>query len=176
MVKSLRHAGQLKDMIESTFKILIQLGEQLPRPMGETRLMNDIQAMNDTLLATTDADILNMREITDRKMFILLKLYAILVNALHLAKPSLVGAVALQMVALTMNFGLTAISPLAFAFYGELLVSLGMLGDGCRFGMCHCNMSSPSQSNHLFLSHSVHLPSRREACTEITREEKLTDL
>ena len=68
-------------------------------------------------------------------MTITMKIYSNLCHVVHLIIPSLVGAVSLRMVELTLNNGLVSSSPLAFSYYGEVLVETGSVEEGCRFGM-----------------------------------------
>ena len=128
--------GQLfKETIDFTFKVLLQLGEEMPCAMGDGKLMNDIEAMNDALRGISDDSLLHLKESSDRKMSTLIKLYANLANCLHLSRPLLVGAVSLRMVALTLKNGLTPVAPNVFALYGEILMALGHVEDACRMGM-----------------------------------------
>lgn len=132
--KSLRHAEFIQESIDATFNILLQLGETLPRASGDEGLNGDIHAMNYTLQNIPDDSILGMQDTTNERIVILLKVYAHLANLLHHTKPSLVGAVSLRMVELTMKNGLASTSPISFAFYGEMLTSIGCVAEGCRLG------------------------------------------
>ena len=124
--------------MESSFAILLQAGEELPRVMGDAKLTGDIQIMmNNILQEATDYSILNMEVTTNNRTVTLLKLYANLAYMLHLTDPSLIGAVSLRMVDITIKSGLTSISPLAFAYYGETLASIGYITEGCRLGRCY---------------------------------------
>ena len=96
------------------------------QPMGHEKLNNDMQVMNDILLNTADESILKTKETKNRVIVILLKLYTELANLLHFIEPSLVEAVSLQMVDLTLKPGLTSVCPLAFTFYGGILASTRM--------------------------------------------------
>ena len=124
-----------KEAVDFTFKVLLQLGEEMPCAMGDGKLMNDIQAMNETLRGIPDDDLLRLKESRDRKIGTLLKLYVNLVHCLHLSRPRLVGSVSLRMVALTLKNGLTPLSPNVFARYGEILMALGQIEAACRMGM-----------------------------------------
>ena len=124
--------------MESSFAILLQAGEELPRVMGDAKLTGDIQIMmNNILQEATDYSILNMEVTTNNRTVTLLKLYANLAYMLHITDPSLIGAVSLRMVDITIKSGLTSISPLAFAYYGETLASIGYITEGCRLGRCY---------------------------------------
>ena len=147
--KALRQAELLKESMESTFAILQQVGEALPRAMGDDQLTADILLMNGILQKTADDSILNMEVTSNKRIVTLMKLYAnLLAFLLHFADPSLIGAVSLRMVEITMNSGLTSISPLAFAHYGETLASIGYITEGCRLGRLALKLLEKICSTH----------------------------
>ena len=126
-----------EESIESSFRILLQFGEAIPRAMGDTELGIDIDQMTYFIQSTSDASIYNMQENKDKKMTALIKLYVYLAIALQYFMPWLVGSVSLRMVELTMKTGLSPMSPQAFAYFGGLLVSMGNVSIGCRLGELH---------------------------------------
>ena len=125
-----------KEAMESFLSIIQQCGEELPLPIGNEKLNNAMQVVNQTLQNTSDKSILTMGETNSKKVVILMKIYAELVNLLVFAEPSLVGAVSLRMIDLTLKSGLTSACPCAFTFYGGTLVSMGneYLTEACRLG------------------------------------------
>ena len=102
--------------------------------MGDNALISDIDRMNSILQSTSDDMICNMLENHDKKMTTLISLYAHLAHVLRFIKPCQVGSVSLRMVELTMKTGLSAKSPLAFAYFGGVLVTSGSIIEGCRLG------------------------------------------
>jgi hypothetical protein len=137
--KALRQAYLLQEAMDSTFDTLRLAGEELPRNVGDTKLSSDMQATNDTLQMTSDDYVLSMPQTSYEKIITLQKIYSNLADLLHFIKPSLICAVSLRMVELTLLEGLTPYSPLAFAYYGEMLVASGNLAEGCRLGMSSCD-------------------------------------
>ena len=133
--KCLHHVGLLKESMESSLKTLHKLGEQPLRDIGDDTLRTDMKTINEIMRNTPDDHILNLHENKAKKMTITMKIYSNLCHVVHLINPSLVGAVSLRMVELTMINGLVSSSPLAFAYYGEVLVETGSVEEGCRFGM-----------------------------------------
>ena len=109
--------------------------------MGDVKLTNAIQRMNDILQKTADDYVLNMQQTNNKKIITLQKLYSNLADLLHFIKPSLICAVSLRMVELTLSEGLTPNSPLAFAYYGQMLMGSGNLAEGCRLGTSSCIMT-----------------------------------
>ena len=136
--KSLSQAGLLKESMDSIFDALLPAGEELPRAMGDVKLTNAIQRMNGILQKTADDYVLNMQQTNNKKIITLQKLYSNLADLLHFIKPSLICAVSLRMVELTLSEGLTPSSPLAFVYYGQMLMGSGNLAKGCRLGTSPC--------------------------------------
>ena len=134
---SLANAGQITESQKATIELLVLLGENLPCEMGDHQLAIDIQHMNTTLQHTSDDSIFNMEETKDKKTVTVQKIYADFVQLLHYTQPSLLGSASLRMVDLTMKTGLSATSPLVFAYYGGVTTTSGNLAEGCRLGMCH---------------------------------------
>ena len=52
----------------------------------------------------------------------------------HFVNPTFAASVSLRMVELTLFEGVTHATPLAFAYYGETLASMGIVEEGCRLG------------------------------------------
>ena len=136
--KSLRQAGLLKESMDSTFDTLLQAGEELPRSVGDAKLSSDMQLVDALLQKTSDDYLLNMQQTKNKKIIALQKIYSNLADLLHFIKPSLICAVSLRMVELTLSEELTPISSLSFAHYGQMLMISGNLAEGCRFGMSSC--------------------------------------
>lgn len=133
--KALRHAELLQESMESTFSIFLEMGEKLPCRMGDSKLSADMNAMDEILVNMTDDSICNMTNTNDKRMDTLLSLYANLMHTLHFYDPSFGAAVSLRMVDITLKHGLSSLSSLAFAHYGEILASIGNLDLACRLGM-----------------------------------------
>ena len=136
--RSLHHAGLLKQSMESSLKTLYKLGEKPFRDISDNTLRTDMMKMNEMLRNTPDESILNLNENKTKEIIITLKIYSHLCYMLHFEKPSLVAAVSLRMVELIMTNGLVSSSPLAFVYYGEVLVATGSVQEGCRLGRYHC--------------------------------------
>ena len=109
--------------------------------MGDAKLISDMQVTNDSLQKISDDYVLTLQQTNNKKIITLQKLYSNLADLLHFIKPSLICAVSLRMVELTLLEGLTPSSPLAFAYYGQMLVVSGNLAEGCRLGMSSCIMT-----------------------------------
>ena len=137
------HAELLKESLTSSLDTLAKIGEPPLREISDRTLQADMMSMNEILRNTPDDYILNLNENKEKKISITMKIYLNLGHVVHFVKMSLIGAVSLRMVELTMNHGLVPSSPLAFAYYGATLVSAGYVAEGCRCGMYYC--CSPEQ-------------------------------
>ena len=133
--RSLHQGELLQASVASSLETLSKLGEQPPREITDTTLHTDMQTMNEILRNTPDELILNMQKNDAKKIVSIMSLAKILCDVLPFAKPSLIGAVSLRMVELTMTNGLVPSSPLAFTYYGSAVVALGNFSEGCRLGM-----------------------------------------
>ena len=118
----------------SAMAILIRFGESLPCEMGNIKLSSAIYRMVNVLRSMPDQIILNMQNNHEKMMTALINLYGSLSFSLYYYKPWLVGSVSLCMIELTMKTGLSSKSPVAFARFGSILVTLGYITDGCRLG------------------------------------------
>ena len=120
--------------MEASLDMLFKLGEQPFRDISDNTLHTDMMKMNETLRNTPDDSILNLHENKAKKFIITMNIFSNLCYVLHHLNPSLLGAVSLRMVELTMINGLVSSSPLAFGYYGEVLVATGSVKEGCRLG------------------------------------------
>ena len=130
----LRIAGLYKESVAAIMEILVKLEEAPLRDMGDSTLSTDIAATNMTLQQLPDDCMFNTQENQMKRSIALNKLYANLAHLLYYVKPALFADVSLRMVELTLSKGITPTAPLAFAYYGETLASMGNISEGCRLG------------------------------------------
>lgn len=123
-----------KEAIDSSFGILLQCNEVLPRTMGDEKLRSDIDQMNFILKSISDHAILNMKQNNGKKTNTIINLYANLTHFMQYFKPWQLGSICLRMVELTINSGMCAKSSVAFAYFGGVLVSIGYVNEGRRLG------------------------------------------
>ena len=144
LAKTFRQANELQKAMRSLFSIIQLCGEELPLPMGNEKLDNDINTMNQILQNTSGGLILSMNKTENSKVVVMLKVFAELANLLVFTDPILIGAISLRMIDLTLKSGLTCECPLAFAFYAMTLMSMGgeHTDEACRLGewdQSNCN-------------------------------------
>ena len=129
--------GLIEQSIKSSLDTLAKLGEKPLRDSSDDTLKADMMKMNESLRNTPDDYILNLHQNKAKNIIITMKIYSNLCHVLHLAKPPLIGSVSLRMVELTRHHGLVPSSPIAFVYYGEVLVANGNVKEGCRLGRYH---------------------------------------
>jgi len=156
----LRNSEKLVDCGDSAMDLLSRVGEESLRPLGDPKLNIEIQDMNSVLLNMSDETILNMEKTTSDKNRIILKLYAMCLSAFQYINPSLKAAVSVRLVSHTLKTGLSAMSPIAFAAYGELLAGIGQIPEACRLGRLAMKLLQKrdlaTQSSHaIFLVHQT---------------------
>jgi hypothetical protein len=127
-------AGLYKESVVAIMEILAKLEEAPLRDMGDSTLSTDIAAMNEILQYLQDDCICNMQENQMKRSIAQNKLYADLAHILYFVKPALFADVSLRMVQFTLSKGITPTAPLAFAYYGQVLASMGDINKGCRLG------------------------------------------
>jgi hypothetical protein len=157
--KVLRQANRIIESMQSTFAIIEQCGEELPRVIDE-KMTTDMMIMNATLQKMTNESILSTEYTMDQRIIFLMKLYAELANMLHFINPSLIGAVSLRLADLTLKNGLTPLCPLAFVHFCSVLANMGneYITDGCRLGTCECFSCMISSWNTLTYIIAMTLP------------------
>lgn len=134
----------------------MDIGEEIPRAVGDEKLSNRMSAMNNILQNITDDSILGMHDVSSKKVDTLQKIYWNLAHVLRFKKPSLMCDVSLRMVELTIQTGLCSLSALGFAYYGEIVTANGHFGDGCRLGrlalkLCERKNSSRYKANCILI-------------------------
>ena len=132
--KALVVAHLHRQSIEASFRILTEFGEDLPHAAGDEKLSTDIDQIIHVLQSISDDFIFRMHECRDKAMVTLVNVYIELAHVLHYCRPWQVGSVSLRVVELTLKNGLSTKSPLAFAHFGGVLVTVGRINKGCQLG------------------------------------------
>ena len=131
---ALRSAGLFKEAVNAMLEIIDNLKERPLRDIEDSTLSTDMVVMNSTLQQLSEDCICNMPENQMKRSTTLNKLYAELAHLLHYTNPAQIGSVSLRLVELTLSKGITPTSPLGFAYYGEVVASIGKISEGCRLG------------------------------------------
>eukprot|EP00970_Alexandrium_tamarense_P019103 scaffold13602_cov214-Alexandrium_tamarense.AAC.4 len=75
LLKSLRLSMKVQESKTYAYAILNQLGEELPRSIGDLTLVADIQDMKEKISNMSDNDVLGLRQTDEKKVITLMKLY-----------------------------------------------------------------------------------------------------
>jgi len=135
VVKSLRLAFKLQDSKRVAFTMLEQLGERIPRPVGDITLAANIQEVKLLLQNMSDESILTMKETETKKRDVLaLNLYHDLNFLFQFIDPKRIADTSLRMVQITLSNGSCCMSPLAYAQFAIVLITMGDTGSGYRLG------------------------------------------
>jgi len=135
VVKSLRLAFKLQDSKRVAFTMLEQLGERIPRPVDDITLAANIQEVKLLLQNMSDESILNMKETQTKKRDVLaLNLYHDLNFLFQFIDPKRIADTSLRMAQITLSNGSCCMSPLAYAQFAIVLVTMGDTGLGYRLG------------------------------------------
>ncbi|KAL3793409.1 LOW QUALITY PROTEIN: hypothetical protein HJC23_001857 [Cyclotella cryptica] len=119
-MSTLGYASQISDSVEMGLEIMSKLGEELPRTQARLNEMSVI-------------DLLNYRMMTDKKKIMSMKFLCRLYVAVLQVNPNLVPLIPLKMVEITIEHGMSHLSPIGFAFFGSLVAQLGDLNGGHKF-------------------------------------------
>ena len=131
--KALSHVSQTESM-KSVHNTLNNLGEKLPRALGDKSLHVDMINMNSILQNMDDEAILQLAETKEKRIIGLMRLYTLLGRVALTMNPALIGATGLRMIELTFESGLCSDTSLAFAYYGQTLATLGKYDLATRLG------------------------------------------
>ncbi len=127
--KALIHGESHSETMEYFLEIMKDLGEPALLPVNE--IYGDMMAMNSVMKGLADETILSLSTMTRKKTIFLVKMYCDFYQAIVLIDPSLVPAIALRNMQLTVQEGLCSRSPLVFAHYAQSLSFTGNDIDEC---------------------------------------------
>jgi predicted ATPase len=136
--------------IESGLQLLHHLGERFPQKPTKTDIGVSAFRIKRMLRGKSDEAILRSVRMVDSRKVAAMQIMNILFTALYLARPMLAPLVALRMVKLTLEHGVTPISSVAFSLYGMLLCSNGRhIEEGARYGDLALKMLDRFQAKQL---------------------------
>mmetsp|Transcript_449 Transcript_449/g.973 ORF Transcript_449/g.973 Transcript_449/m.973 type:complete len:326 (+) Transcript_449:2057-3034(+) len=147
LTKSLYSCGNIFDSKRVAFAILEQLKEALPRDVGDPSLARDLKDMVATLHSTADETIMGMRPShTAQQDTLLLSVYSFLTYIMLECNPQQNPHITLRMIQITLNNGLSAISPLALALFAGTLAGMNQNSLAYRISKLAKRLLSTRQS------------------------------
>ncbi|KAL7541084.1 hypothetical protein ACHAXR_010617 [Thalassiosira sp. AJA248-18] len=132
VVSALSYASQLPESVNETILVLSQLGEELPESLSEPQIMLQIEKTKAILEGFSDQELIEYKRMDDPLKIMAMKFYARLEPSLQQIKPDAQPSITLKMVQLSIAHGMSPMSPIGFTHFGQLLVRLGNVKEGCR--------------------------------------------
>ncbi|KAL3768174.1 hypothetical protein ACHAWO_006544 [Cyclotella atomus] len=137
VILSLMQSSKLNEALEMGMNVLSQLGEGISRNQLDLLFYLDVKRTQAMISGLTEDAVLGYRPMTDKKKQAAMKILSCIhrCSFLALAAPPLCRCIILKMVQVTIKYGLSNQSPIAFALFGVLLSTMGNIPVGRRFSL-----------------------------------------
>jgi predicted ATPase len=112
--------------------VLSQLGIELP-DSSESDFKSNIEHAKVLLTCFTDQALIGHKVMTDPSMIIAMKFLARLGMSYQYIRPASVPVVTLKMIQLSIDHGMSPVSPIGFTYFGQHIATCGDLKEGCRY-------------------------------------------
>jgi len=129
---SLAYSSRLPESIEKGLDILSKLGIEL-RGHESRGIEACVQETKALLSAYTDDEILNTRRMTDRTMIMAMKFLGKLELGMTQIMPKTAPYVAQQIIQLSLDHGMSPVSPIGFVHFGSHMAKLGDISGGYHY-------------------------------------------
>eukprot|EP00804_Cyclotella_cryptica_P031189 CCRYP_019406-RA/>CCRYP_019406-RA protein AED:0.07 eAED:0.07 QI:42/1/1/1/0.5/0.33/3/953/1070 len=133
VMSSLAYASKISQSVRAGLSILAKLGHKLPAASTRDDIIFRIKQTQTHLSAISDMDLIQRPKMTDAKHELAMKCLSKLQLTIFLVSPDLLPIVTLKMIDLTIEHGMSPMSPVGFAYFASLLGKLGELKDALRF-------------------------------------------
>lgn len=130
---SLAHASKISDSIHMGLSMLTTFGHELPQFYSQTDIASLIKRTQAELSVLSDIDLMDYRKMIDASHIMAMKILAKLELPAYLINPSLHPIITLKMVNMSINHGMSVVSPVGFAYFGSMLAKIDEMRDGARF-------------------------------------------
>ena len=149
-IMALGSRSQLQEAIDTGFDLLRQLGEPAPSKMRMGNVIYEIAKTKLALRGKTASMILNLPRMTDAHKFAALRIFDLLYLYVFYGKPEYTPYVVCRHLQLTLQSGLSVMSPLSFAGYGILMCAgLGSMHEGYKYGALAIELFEKMSSTHI---------------------------
>lgn len=148
LIFSLGSQHMIVEAMGQSLRSLKQLGEPLPPRIGALNVLMEARKTAGKLRKLSDTDILMLPQMTDSRKLISLNILNIVFLYNFSSRPPAAAVIAMRMVRLSLEGGLSAMSAIGFAAYG-MIISNGFedMANGARFGKLalriYSNFSKP---------------------------------
>lgn len=130
---SLAHASKIPDSINMGLSMLTTLGHEFPNSLSQTEITALIKQTQTELSGISDSALMEYRQMTDTTYVMAMKILAKLELPAFLVNPALHPIITLKMVNMSINHGMSVVSPVGFAYFGSMLAKVDEMQDGVRF-------------------------------------------
>ncbi|KAL3782019.1 hypothetical protein HJC23_003682 [Cyclotella cryptica] len=127
------YASKISDSVEMGCEILSKLGEELPRSYSDDNIELQIKTTQLMIDNISVMDLLAYRVMTDKTKIMAMKFLRRLKEVTEQVDPNLLPIVTLKMVEITLNYGMSPMSPVGFVYFGSLDANLGDIKGGYKF-------------------------------------------
>lgn len=123
LVRALSSSGNNEECIATGISVLSQLGELLPTQITPDTLREEVAEVKLALVGKSRQDLLSLPVMTASNKLTAMRFLNHMLIATYHSNQALNLIVVFRMVRMTLDFGVSNISPIAFACYGAWLVS-----------------------------------------------------
>lgn len=115
-------SGRRSEAIDIGIEVLHCLGETFPKRLCKAALFAEMNGVKKLLQGKTDADVLHLPHIENEKKQASMSVLSLIYVHTLFARPVLAPFVALKLMKLTLKYGLSVYSSMAFSVYGMTLI------------------------------------------------------
>jgi predicted ATPase len=135
-VTVLTYTSKLPEAVSVAISVLAQLGIELPET-SESDLMTKLHETKILLQGFADQDLIEYKAMTDPSKIMAMKFLSRLAISLMLspqtARPVAVPIVTLKMIQISIDHGMSPVSPIGFTYFGHHVATHGYIEEGRRY-------------------------------------------
>ncbi|KAL3822933.1 hypothetical protein ACHAXA_011648 [Cyclostephanos tholiformis] len=131
-VTALAYATQLPGSVAMAVTVLSQLGIELPES-SESDFKINIERTKVLLRGFADEDLVDYKIMSDPSKIMAMKFLARLELSFQYIRPASAPSVTLKMIQLSIDHGMSPVSPIGFTYFGQHVATCGDIEEGCRY-------------------------------------------
>ncbi|KAL3817360.1 hypothetical protein ACHAXA_004486 [Cyclostephanos tholiformis] len=133
-VTALFYTSKLSESFKICVDVISQLGEPLPESSSEMDVKFHVEQTKVMLQGfSEERELIEYKRMTDPYKIMAMKFLKRLVACAQFARPQIVPLVTVKIVQLSIVHGISPVSSIGFAYFGQLLAKLGNVQEGCRY-------------------------------------------
>ncbi len=126
--------NRLLEAVSSGLQVLRSLGISFPETVSSAEIQSEIAVISNNLADRSAESLLNLQMMTDDKLLATMRIYSSMSSSAYLSNPNVFALLVAKAVNLSIQYGNTPDSTLAYADYGVLLCGAGEIELGYQFG------------------------------------------